>query len=660
MAVKRPGILDRIRLGVRWLRVCWAGTSVGEALGGLGVPENVKEAYAAMKSERPEGKVGGSLNFDDWASLYQPDKIVEDFKYPVLNPVLAFQEAIEANGDDSKLSEGNPFKGMKINVREAFLYEAHVDENGRMVRDPKILESMRDKWPLPYRVRRVRGHQAYAESIKKAKAVHEAQPARAEKARETARRREAMVKALKEDGFLGSDFNGNTGNYDINQYTEFVPLVGGPFYRQLYIYDFLKMCAYAFEAQNHNPIAKAILRILTQYAFGRRFEMRIDDDRQRKVWEAHDQKYKIVRNICEFWAREAEMYGDFMLDTDRWESVDPSTIWDIITDPEHVNDAYYYYQSYPTAYQMFTGFSVPGQPGAAKQKASDYIVRQIPANKILHMKLNCVSNEKRGRSTLFPILGWLKRIKDLYNAQVIREWLYSSFIWDVTVKGSAAEVTAYAGQFPNMPPPGSPYIHNEAVTLAPMAALPSTGSKGGSSMGEELICFIAVSCQIPKEFLNVISTGGGSRAQALTAAEPFTKMIEDIQARWEGFITEIFKTVMIQNGLDYKEGDVEVLFPSVTKDTTTEMGKNLSLAETMGWLSKRTAAEMFAKELNITSYDFEDEQGKIKEDEQAGFDKTGQPQPPAGRFGNDPKADDGESEIHGNGKNKLAGNLKTL
>lgn len=611
--------------------------------------KNVLDAFAEMEAGRPAGSAG-RFNFDEWTTMYKPDEMVDSFNQPVMNPMIAFHEAVMANGDEKKLSESNPYRGMKINVVEALLYKARVDEEGKPVREAH------GGWPMPYKMQKVVGNDGYRTAVLEAVAAMQSLPVRAKKAREA---KSELLRKMREDGFVDDNFLGTQGSFDPNQYTEFVPLTGGPFYRQLYIYDFLRMIAYAFEAHNHNPVAKAIIRIITQYAFGRGFDVRIDDDKKKKLWEDYEEKYNITRNICQFWSKEAEIYGDFMLNKRTWKSIDPSTVLDIVTDAENVDHEFYYYQSFPTAYQMYTGFRVPGELGSEKAKASDYIVRQIPASDVLHMKINCVSNEKRGRSTLFPILGWLKRVKDLYNAQVIREWLYSSFIWDVSVKGSASDVSAFAAQFPNMPNPGTPYFHNQAVELKPMAALESRGTRGGS-MGGELLSFIATACGIPREFLNVQSQGGGSRVQALTSAEPFTKAIEDVQSRWEAFITEMFKTMLDQNGIKYEEGDIEVLFPSVTKDTTTETIANLALVEAQGWLSKRTAGEMAAKELNITTYDFEDEQSKLKKDQEDGMNLTSSPVPPPGRFGKDENPEDGESPIHGDGKVSLMDDMKDL
>ena len=658
-------LLRKLFALLRFVRLAISSNeTVGKA---LGVPEDVRKAL--RESIGGVKELGGfKINLEDW------DAESDALKVPVLNPAVAFHEALMANGDASKCSTGNKFAGKKVDVEKAQLFEAHFDQDGKILRDPQTLREVNRGWPLPYLLRTVRGTEEFKTRIEAGRKANEAQPERARRAREALGLRWRMAKKLTREGF-GDDFltgagSGTNLQMDPNQYTEFVPTYGGPFFKQLYLYDYLKQHAYAFEAWNHNPLAKRIIQLLSQYSLGRRFSLRFKIDRQEKAWTDADAKNNLRKKICEFWSNEANIYGELFVDKTKWQSVDPSTIWDIITDPDNIDDAYYAYQSYPTAFQQFTGYTVPGEPGSAKQPAQKYILRQIPMSNLLHMKLNCVSNEKRGRTVLFPILGWLKRVKDLYNAQVIRQWLMASFIWDVTIKGSQADVDAYAATYNQIPNPGSLHVHNENVERKPMAAVESQGGGSqGADVSESILSFIATAIGVPKEFLNVATRGGGSRAQALTTAEPFTKVIEDLQSKWEWFIKEIVACVMGDAGVEYKVGDVEVTFPSVTKDTTTETVKNLQVGETQGWISKETAGSMYAQEMNITEYDFEDEQKKIKDEAEQGLNQVGAvPMPPAGRFGadvpgaggDDNGADDGLSDIHGDGKRQLTDDLKNL
>jgi len=641
------GVLAKTLVFMRFVRLAAAkNDTLGDI---LGVPKDVRKAWAQM--------VPGQA--------YDPDQEFDALKKPVLNQAFALCEAAQNAGvKDAKWTEGNPFKASGAEVEEAWLYEAHADAQGRILRAGKALES---RWGYGHRESRVVrvGGDGFKAKLKAAEANFEALAKGTSASQVISEARLAAQSILIREGFMDAFAGGQSGSYDPNQYGEFAPIMGGPFSKQLYLHDYLSMHAYAYEAWNHHPLAKRIVKIITQYTFGRRFTLRFDGKKpkQEKAWKDFDKKFKVEKKIARFWSDESLIYGEIMLDKEKMKSVDPSTVWDIVTDPDNIEDVYYYFQSYPTQYQMFTGYQVKGEPGAAKQPSQKYIVRQIPASQIIHMKFNCVSNEKRGRSLLFPILGWLKRVKDLYNAQVISEWLQSMFTWDVTIKGDGADVAAYAAKWNVIPTPGTSHVHNENVERKAMGA-GNTGGSGsrGADIAENLLAFIATAVGIPKEFLNISSRGGGSRAQALTTAEPFTKVIEDMQASWEEFIKEIIAYAMDQAGVDYEEGDVEVLFPSVTKDTTTETIANLAQCETMGWFSKRTAAEMAAKEMNYTEFDFDDEQAQISDDEEKGLNKNGStPMPPAGRFGKPGLPTDGtDSEIHGQGKQDLVGDLKSL
>ena len=577
---------------------------------------------------------------------YDPDQEFETLAtQPVKNPVLRFHEDLE--------------KGT-VAVKEAWMFEGKFDERGKLIENKEHLAHL--GIAVPYRVRYVEGAQykaALAEAQREIKAI----PGKKQRLEEAKKKHLAAVESLKKQGLLEDGFNTDTitRTYDVNQYTEYTPLYSGPFNKQLYIYDYLSMHAKAFESRNHNPIAKRIVDVLSQYAFGRRFQVRIKNERKKKVWDEFDSTYKIVHKLSEFWIKEYLTYGELMIDTKMWQSIDPSTVWDIITDPDDISKVYYYYQSYSTAYQTFTGYKVTGEPGSAKQAPVQYIIRQLPAHQVLHIKGNVVSQEKRGRSILFPILGWLKRIKDYYNAKVIRAQLESSFIWDDTVDGNAGDVAAHAATYSSMPLPASIFVHNKAVERKPMAAIESASRGAGGGISDDLLAFIATAVGIPKEFFNVVGAGSGNRATALVGSEPFEKVIEDLQAKFENLLLSMAEDVFVQAGVGYEKGDVEFTFPSVTKDTTSETIKNIGTGETMGYVDHQMASEMFAAEMNITTYNYDEVQASIAKDRENGIDPF---MPPSGRFGGAPSEPEEEPEtgslIHGEKKADLKKQLNRL
>lgn len=591
-------------------------------------PEEIK-GQSMMNLARPYGqtiRVPNGMDFDPEAYT----KEAEAFDENSINPAWFLRQC----------SEG------KARVAKAYLMEAQFNGAGSMLKDK----------PRPFRITTVNNHDAFMAKIEQTKsALH--------RLGETNRGKRP---ALKED-WSGDSVGPGFGGYDPNQYTEYAPLLGGYFFAQMYLTDMLKQMAYAFEAWNHNPVAHRAINALAQYTLGRRFDWKInkkakDFSKKEKVWEDFAQRTNIRQKLSKFWVREKDIFGEMMVNKKTMQSIHPATVWEIVTDPTDISNVYYYYRSYPTQYQMYTGFSTGGGKNA---KGQDYIVEQIPYNQIIHVKGECTSFEKRGRSRLFPVLGWLKRIKDLYNAKVTKEQMNADYAWDVTIKGGPGDVSSFMSAYNNIPRgSGNQFVHNESVKREVISAA-STGGRMGSSAGDEVLAFIATGLGFPKDFFNVMAAGGGNRATALVAAEPFTKVIEDGQEDIEFLLHEIARNQFEKAGLDYEYDDIEFLFPSVTKDTTSEAVQNIMLGEQQGYVSKETAGNMYAQEMNISTYDYDDQQSQLKNEQSRG-DAMGQVMPPPGRNGiggangKDGVVSDDESPIHGSGKTDTADQLNSL
>lgn len=564
---------------------------------------------------------------------------------PVRAPIVAFMESLSK--DESS-------------VREAYLFAGRYNPDGKLLKDAGLIESM--KGQRPYTIEKIEGTAAFksrAVESEKLMEAHRKGWLERQSIREAAMRKAREAGLVEGDGF---DFDTAIGNYDPAQYTEYTPIMGGPHFKQLYLYDYLAMHARAFEMWNHNPVAKRVINILAQYSMGRGYSAiaKKGNDQQQKAWDDFDKKYGIKKKVSRFWIREFLLYGELMIDKALWQSIDPSTVWDVITDPDNIEDVYYYHQQYPTQYAQFTGKQVPGVPGAEKVKSIEFIIRQLPWDRVLHIKSQCVSNEKRGRSWLFPILGWLKRIKDLYNARVIGEWLRSSFIWDDCIDGSDSDISAHLSKYSGMPSPGSIFAHNKAIERKAMSPSQAGASAGTTDTAAEIMSLIATSIGIPKDHLNVLSQGGGNRATALVASEPFAKVIEEIKAEFEDLLTRIAEVAMEQAGVAYEDGDIEFVFPSVTKDTTSETVKNIMAGEASGYIAKDTAGQMYAAEMNITTYDYEDEQKRIGDLQKDDLTKASGVMPPDSRQPADDPDAEGGSEIHGEGKVGLKKDMGSL
>lgn len=547
----------------------------------------------------------------------------------------------EINDADKSIQENpyHPFKDFvdgikagKVKVRAADIFLAKVTEGGRVNRkDYKM-------------VRYVNGvPSALQESATKEKISDKSI--------------QLVEAALKEDAF-DQDYPVGLGMYDQNNYNEYIPIMGGPFYRQMYLTDMLSGHQKSFEAYNHNPLAHRVLDIIRQYAIARGFKTQSKDSKAVDRWNAFEKKFNIIEKIRKSWATDFLIFGEFFLDRAKVSSIDPSTIWEIITNPEDIDEVFYYYQSFPTAFQMFTGFDVKGVPGSKEVPSIEYIIRQIPYDRIYHLKSNGASAEKRGRPRIYPILAWLKRFKDYWNAEMVKCWVQASYAYDISVKGSDSDVAIIAGSddVKKVPAIGSSFVHNEAVTRNILQPTGSTSS-GKLYLSDELLAIISACVGVPKEFLNTTMSGGGSRATALVSSEPFTKVIEETQGDITNLLHELAVIAWEQEGLEYNN-ELEFVFPSLIKDTTKETLANISTAEVNKYISHKRASTMVAAELDITIYDYDEEMQVIKDEQELALGDT--TQAPESRFGSNIDFTSGKDELHGQGKVDLKKQLSTL
>src|SRR3972149_2634495 len=148
------------------------------------------------------------------------------------------------------------------------------------------------------------------------------------------------------------------------------------------------------------------------------------------------------------------------------------------------------------------------------------------------MKINNTAGEVRGRSELFAILGWLKRLKEFASDRVIRNKMANLFVLDVSVEGGEDVVQSARTQFSTVPTPGSFFIHNKAAELSGIRA--EVGSSDVTQDWEMLLTVLSMGAGVSKEYLGM-SNGGGGKAGALVGTEPDVKTFEDYQEIMEQF-----------------------------------------------------------------------------------------------------------------------------
>lgn len=479
-------------------------------------------------------------------------------------------------------------------------------------------------------IRRISGREKFLESFK------------------AADRKWSSRKMRESDDFFGADMSPGS----IVDGQDFTPLLGGPFYKQLYQYDYLRMHNTCFYAWHHDPIAKATVEMIVDFVLGRGFkvESTCENEGEKKQYQIQWDAFAKANNfdtLVRQFLTEIIVYGESMFwklpnhqtkivynlapgqktpkgIIPRIRLIDPSCIWEIVTYPEDISRVLYYQWIAPTQYQTYTAPQVP---------TTKFIFTQVPADQVIHEKINCASNEKRGRSDLFASLGYMKRLRDSVNYAIVSDQKRSAWSIDTTVAGSQSDVDNYASAMQalgTIPSAGSEFIHTAAIKREYMN---NTGAATGQSTSFEwCLSMAAIGNRLPVSYYGTHLSGSQARGAALISTEPVAKMFESRQMKVERVTREIYSWV---TGSD----DVEVMFPEIIAQDSATKIRNIVVADSNQYFEKARCAAMVAKELNVTDFDYEKEKLAIEADMKAGLDITG-PLTSPGAFGSNPNKSD--------------------
>jgi len=453
--------------------------------------------------------------------------------------------------------------------------------------------------------------------------------------------RRKPAKILREAGL--TTFDTGAGEYSTKE--DSVPILGGPFNKQLYLYDYLKMHNHAFRTYHEEPFAMDTVNIIHDFTLGRGFRVDVSNDDGPKgkmalaLWRAFEEVNDLQKMMSD-WVKEREIYGEhfiyqipdnytkdhYQLRPDQEPAkgiiprvmlIDPSTIWEVITFPEDISRVLAYQQVYPTQYQLYTSDKATGE----KVSGSKFIYRQLQADSIIHSKINCVSNEKRGRSTFYPIIGYLKRLKDSINYSLLSQIKQSAWSIDTEIDGNQEDIDAYTASVEslgNIPAAGSEFIHSTKVQRKFIANEGAGKSAAGGGTWDFAFSMACIGVGIPQQYYGTHLSGGTTKATAIVATEPVAKKFECKQQDVEKVIKQLAKNLFSKFGV--AGVDIEVTFPEVVVQNRTEKIKDVAAAKQMKIISNERASNIIAKELQITNYDFKKEQEAIKRESLEGDD----------------------------------------
>lgn len=441
----------------------------------------------------------------------------------------------------------------------------------------------------------------------------------------------AKRKFREADNFATDGYGGTAGANAGLVGDDYVPLLGGPFNKQPYLYDYQRALSYAFFEYHHHPFGRAIIHITRDFVLGRGYRVDSEDQLALAMWRAFEKVNRLQERMEDI-VKEGSLYGEnliWWLPNNsvyvEWQDgpnqkpargliprirlIDPSTCWEIVTFPEDMERVLTYNLVFPTQYQIFTGkYKGEGVP------TSKFIWQQIPAEDVMHFKYNCASNEKRGRSDLYPAFGYLKWVRDCVNYKLIALKKQAAWTEDISIAGSQADVDNLAQSLANLgefEPAGSRFIHTDKIKREYMA------NHGSSSAGDDTtlmhgIDMICASVGIPVSYFGLSKSAGQTRASAVVGTEPVAKKFERRQQE----VTRILQAMWakFQDGWGVKGAECTVIFPEIITQDSSQKLKDIKFTEDCGYIARATAAPLAAKEIGIDDYDFDTERLLIEQE----------------------------------------------
>lgn len=431
---------------------------------------------------------------------------------------------------------------------------------------------------------------------------------------------EAFVRAVDDPQIREAFFDGLAGTasafYTSPRQREYLP-VGGPAGQQLQISDVWDAQAKVYYAYTHDPIMRDAVEMLADFILGRGVQVVAEDQEviQPLIDEFNKREKMAVRTHVmtstliqagELFARLIPIGGGKL----KVRTVPSETLWEIVTDSEDALDVFWYVQRFQSRTVLFSD----NKPEAQGR----WIERTIPKAEMLHVKINARESDVRGRSDMYPVLGWAKRLRDYFDAVVEKERAAAAYQFHLQVTGGPADVEAIAAAA--VPggevQPGSTLVTNDQVTQTAVKSGVRTVAGDGSAY-EALLNTIALAFGLTKEYFGAASHT--NRASALVATEPAAKRFERRQDLIADFLRDLYEAVIGEAtaaGLTQKAESLEfkIIFPQIVKADAKVRSDMLARAESMNWISKKRAAENAASELELDDYDFDEEQKQIAEE----------------------------------------------
>jgi hypothetical protein len=306
-----------------------------------------------------------------------------------------------------------------------------------------------------------------------------------------------------------------------------------------------KARAYSVSAYRANPMARAIIDTYTSFVVGDSgVSLQATNPDVRRVAEAFwtdprnalgDRQELLLRDQLLMGETLLELMQGPMSGVVRYAPVDTSWITDVTLvagNPLWPNKVLFRWGGTATEDRELTVAQVDDATGLRAGEA------------MFWTPFKALVSDRRGMPFLMPILDWLDNYDTVLSNLIDRTALMRYLVWDVTVKGTQADVDAFITQRGGtaIPPSGSVEVHNESVEWNVKQA--STGAEEDKVAAQSVLTNIAGGAGLAKTWL--AEPEDANRATSLTMAEPVRRRVGGVQKLWLGYQTELVRFAVDQ------------------------------------------------------------------------------------------------------------------
>lgn len=349
-------------------------------------------------------------------------------------------------------------------------------------------------------------------------------------------------------------------------------------------------------AYRQDPLAFRITHILVGHVLGEGITWPVEEPALRRFLDAWwDHPLNLMPLRIRQWLTELILTGDLFVTFHTrpdglsiLRAVPSSQIDEVQTNPQDLEDELRYHQA-------GTLDAPEGHWWTSAQHGGD----------MLHFAINRPVGHVRGTSDLAVIIPWLRRYKTWLEDRAAINRARSAFIYEVTVRGTEADVQRRKAELGAPPPPGSVIIHNEAEEWKAVTAHVDAGD--AEADGKALRLMIAAGAGIPLHFLS--EGESATRATAREMGEPTRRAFAERQEVFGAMLQTVVREAVrraVDRGAALPPDAPSLVpaprFPDLTREDNLTLAQAaaqivaaLTTAVSRGWLTDSEAAAWLRK-----------------------------------------------------------------